>query len=159
MLTSTDGLAILKEKEEKKKQEKEEKEKRKQERLDKRKKKEDLARKKAEERASKAKNKKNPPKRSKHKQSNSSSVDSSNEPSTSHSDVTPAPSSSAVITVSGDLDYCCCECLGTYKDDIDQGNGAEWIQCGCGQWIHEECIDVTATDEDGNERICSNCVI
>jgi len=23
------------------------------------------------------------------------------------------------------------------------GNGAEWVQCGCGQWIHEDCIDKT----------------
>ena len=34
----------------------------------------------------------------------------------------------------------------TCKEDIDMGNGAEWIQCGCGQWIHEDCIDVTIGD-------------
>ena len=42
--------------------------------------------------------------------------------------------------LSPENDYKCTECLGTYNDDITLGNGAEWIQCGCGQWIHEECI-------------------
>jgi len=68
-------------------------------------------------------------------------------------------SAAMAVTQSADLNYQCGECLGTYKDDIDLGNGAEWVQCGCGQWIHEECIDVVVTDEDGNERICSSCVV
>ena len=29
-----------------------------------------------------------------------------------------------------ELDYECCECLGTYQEDISVGNGAEWIKCG-----------------------------
>ena len=58
-----------------------------------------------------------------------------------------------------DHDYQCSECFGTYKDDIDSANGAVWLQCGCGQWIHEECIDVTATGEDGKEWMCSNCIV
>ena len=34
------------------------------------------------------------------------------------------------------------------------GNGAEWVQCGCGQWIHEDCIgDSTVVGSDGTERI------
>jgi len=38
-------------------------------------------------------------------------------------------------------------------------NGAEWIKCGCGQWLHEECIENTATDVNGVVRFCSNCVV
>ena len=53
VLTSAEGLAILRENEEKKQKEKEEKEKRKQERLSKRKQKEDLAKKKANDKARK----------------------------------------------------------------------------------------------------------
>ena len=27
-----------------------------------------------------------------------------------------------------ELDYECCECLGTYQEDIDMGNGAKWVK-------------------------------
>lgn len=63
------------------------------------------------------------------------------------------------VAGSADLDYQCSECFGTYKEDIDLGNGAEWIQCSCGQWIYEECIDETVVGEDGIKIMCSNCVI
>ena len=55
------------------------------------------------------------------------------------------PSSSLVkdSILSPENDYECTECLGTYNDDITLGDGVEWIQCGCGQWIHEECIVYT----------------
>ena len=49
VLTSAEGIAILREREEKKRKKKEEKERRKQERLNKKKEKDDLAKKKAEE--------------------------------------------------------------------------------------------------------------
>ena len=44
------------------------------------------------------------------------------------------PSSSLVkdSILNPENDYECTECLGTYNDDITLGNGAEWIQCGCG---------------------------
>jgi len=32
------------------------------------------------------------------------------------------------VTKSADLNYQCGKCLGTYKDDIDLGNGVEWIR-------------------------------
>ena len=36
-----------------------------------------------------------------------------------------------------------------YKEDIEMGNGA---QCGCGQWIHEDCIGgSTVIGSDGTE--------
>ena len=48
-------------------------------------------------------------------------------------------------------EYECSECLGTYSEDMAMGNGAEWVQCGCGQWLHEDCIDKTEIGSDGIE--------
>ena len=179
MLTSAEGLAILTEKEEKKKQEKEEKEKRKKERLDKRREKQELSKKKAEEKASKSRNKgKKSTTQKQRKQQNNPSVRSSEQASTSE-DTTVAEtlneetsgetlpgcesSHSGVMAIPGpsdlDLDYQCSKCFGMYKEDIDLGNGAEWVQCGCGQWIHEDCIDKSVTGEDRKERMCCNCVV
>ena len=56
-------------------------------------------------------------------------------------------------------EYECCECFGTFEEDISLGNGAEWVQCACKQWIHVECISETVNDENGRKRVCSNCVI
>ena len=28
------------------------------------------------------------------------------------------------------------------------------MQCGCGHWLHEECIDSVIQDADGQERFC-----
>ena len=69
VLTSAEGIAILREREEKKRKEKEEKERRKQERLNKKKEKDNLAKKKAEEKAKKIadKGKSSLPKRSRKK--------------------------------------------------------------------------------------------
>jgi len=39
------------------------------------------------------------------------------------------------------------------------GNGTEWVQCGCGQWIHEDCIDKTEIGGNGTERMRSNCIL
>ena len=38
------------------------------------------------------------------------------------------------------LDYEGYECLGTYQDDDKMGNGAEWIKCVSGQWLHEGIV-------------------
>ena len=51
----------------------------------------------------------------------------------------------------------CCECLLTYEQDIKQGTGAEWVECVCGRWLHEECIDHVEYDENGQEKLCSSC--
>ena len=48
-------------------------------------------------------------------------------------------------------DYECSECFGMYREDKEMGNGVEWVQCGCGQWIHEECISNTVISSDGTE--------
>ena len=50
-----------------------------------------------------------------------------------------------------DDEYQCNECFGTYKEDKEMGNGAEWVQCGCGQWIYEDCVSNTVADSDGTE--------
>ena len=155
ILTSAEGLAILREKEEKKQKEKEGKEKRKQERLKKKKDKEELAKRKAEEKARKVADKgKTLQTRSRQKRVSKSKSITTDEAAAT------GPSSSLVkdSILRPENDYECTECLGTYNDDITLGNGAEWIQCGCGQWIHEECIVDTMTGDDGTERICSNCI-
>ena len=51
------------------------------------------------------------------------------------------------------------ECCGTFEEEISPENGAEWVQCAYKQWIHVECISETVTDENGRQRVCSNCVI
>ena len=30
----------------------------------------------------------------------------------------------------------------------------DWIQCACGQWTHEDCVDEIVTDVHGKERFC-----
>ena len=56
-------------------------------------------------------------------------------------------------------DAVCCEFNVSYADDIRDNHGEEWVQCACGHWIHEKCIDEVIIDADGNECICSYCVI
>jgi len=58
----------------------------------------------------------------------------------------------------GECDYECSECLGSYQQDIEENNGAEWVHCGCGQWIHQDCIDQVMTGTDSKDRMRSNCV-
>jgi len=117
VLTSAEGLALLRGKEEKKQKEKEEKEKRKKERLDKRKEKEELAKKKAEEKASKASSRTQ--KRTKRK----SSKDQDKHPTSQDTNSIPVAGTNTDETaqVALELDYECCECLGTYQEDISMG--------------------------------------
>lgn len=35
----------------------------------------------------------------------------------------------------------CCMCFTSYKDDVYEGLGAEWISCPCGRWLHEDCAE------------------
>jgi len=58
-----------------------------------------------------------------------------------------------------DQDYECCECFGTFEEDVMLSNEAELAQCGCKRWIHAECITETAMDENRKPRMCSNCVV
>ena len=184
VLTSDEGYAILREKEDKKQREKEEKEKRKQEREDKRKQKSEFAKKRAEEKTKKAtlqparktrrkrKDTATAPAIDSHLPSSSNvtevldireevrfRIDSAEGISVEHTNVSDAMPATAVPGQEDGQEYECCECFGTFEEDISLGNGAEWVQCACKQWIHMECISETVIDENGKQRVCSNCVI
>ena len=58
-----------------------------------------------------------------------------------------------------DCGYECCDSLGSFQQDIAEKNGVRWLRCGCGKWIHEDCIDQVATEKEGKDRLCSNCVL
>jgi len=140
----------LKDKENKKQKEKEEKEKHKQERVKKRQKKEELAKKQAEQKKSATLKKTSTRKK---------------RPATTQSISTATVTSEETIGgasedyTGDDCEYECTECFGSYQNDAEENNGAEWVQCGCGQWLHEDCIDKVMTGEDGRDRMCSSCVL
>ena len=48
----------------------------------------------------------------------------------------------------------CCVCFGSYQEDI--GTGREWLQCSCTRWIHEDCVDDEDVEEEGG-RLCPLC--
>ena len=48
----------------------------------------------------------------------------------------------------------CCVCFGSYQEDIDTGR--EWLQCSCGKWLHEDCVDDSDMDNETN-RLCPLC--
>ena len=48
----------------------------------------------------------------------------------------------------------CCICFGSYDEDIDTGR--EWLQCSCGRWIHEDCIDEVVIDNSSG-KVCPLC--
>ena len=47
----------------------------------------------------------------------------------------------------------CAFCFGLYAKD-----GKEWVECACGQWIHENCMEDLYVDVDGQERFCPFCL-
>ena len=49
----------------------------------------------------------------------------------------------------------CCTCFGLYEDDA--GTGREWLQCHCGRWMHEDCVEECEYDALGNMKICPLC--
>ena len=54
----------------------------------------------------------------------------------------------------------CAICFRTYNDDILDGTGEDWIECACGRWIHENCVDYDiVVDASGRERMCPHCVL
>jgi len=58
----------------------------------------------------------------------------------------------ATALLGQEQEYECCECFGTFGEDISLGNNAEWAQCACERWIHIDCISETATDENGRKE-------
>ena len=43
----------------------------------------------------------------------------------------------------------CCVCYVLYSEDV---SGEEWIECGCGHWLHEECAEDCYVDNSGKEK-------
>ena len=52
----------------------------------------------------------------------------------------------------------CCMCFGTYEDNVLKAAGAQWIYCKCGKWIHEDCVEESVVDKDGDQRHSTFCV-
>ena len=54
-------------------------------------------------------------------------------------------------------DFQCAICFQSFFDDEE---GEEWIECACGQWVHENCIEYDiVVDTHGRERLCPSCVM
>ena len=49
----------------------------------------------------------------------------------------------------------CCVCDRSMDDDIEEGEDAEWTQCSCKRWIHEDCIIET---DKYSKQLCPYCV-
>ena len=157
VLTSSEGLTILKEKEEKKQKEADEKQMRKQEREDKRKQREELMKRKAEERERRATEKKNQqrsqPKRASKAQPKM--LKRTTEPRSTSTSAAMSADPQVQQQNLDSMDQACCECLRTYGEDIQESTCAEWVKCACEHWIHKECVDEVVFDSKGKERFCS----
>ena len=179
VLTSATCLAIIKEKEMKKQREMEEKEERKKRREEKKRQREDEKRKKAEERALKAKEKIRKAKEREqraHKAMEQSRKRADLElqscSQSTNRDTDPAQSSTAQHprgkrcsaakrarledNISSDS---CCVCFQAFAEDVEEGTGAEWVQCTCTRWLHEDCILDSIIDSSGKERLCPFCTM
>ena len=44
-------------------------------------------------------------------------------------------------------------------EDYDAVGTEDWVQCGCGRWIHELCIIDVVIDATGNELFCPYCSV
>ena len=157
----------MKEKEEKKIQFAYEKEKRKQEREQKKKEKEEQQKKKATERARKAAEKKAEKARKEQEKAERAKMKARVE-----QENTVKAGKKRSLTTSGqgnssrqkrkhnnDMERSintdeCCACPGTYEEDLDTDR--DWLQCCCGRWIHEDCVDIDDTDNSSG-RLCPLC--
>ena len=45
----------------------------------------------------------------------------------------------------------CCVCFQAFVEDVEQGTGAEWVQCMCTHWLHKDCILDSIIDSSGKE--------
>ena len=52
----------------------------------------------------------------------------------------------------------CCMCFGNHEDNVLDGNGADWIDCACGRWLHVECAEDCIKDFHGNQHYCPYCL-
>ena len=51
----------------------------------------------------------------------------------------------------------CCMCFGSFEDDVCNGDGAGWVSCNCGRWLHEDCVEDYVVNESGAELFCPFC--
>ena len=52
----------------------------------------------------------------------------------------------------------CCMYFGRYKDDVIAGNGADWLSCACGGWLHEDCVEDCETYSEVEDYMCPFCL-
>ena len=139
VLTSTECLAMIKEKELKKKKEADEKERRKRDREEKKQEKQEQLKKKAEERAKKAEERaKKAEEKARSRKSDGNNESRVGKNSDSDNDYAPRPKRNRIEEEINCNE--CSVCFGTYQEDVEQETGREWIQCGCGRWAHEVCV-------------------
>ena len=179
LLTSTDAMAQMEEKERKKKQALEEKERRKIEREDRKRQREEEQKRKAEERERKSKER---AKKVKQAVENKNKKKSRNATLETQKANTSAPILSADENEAGpsclkepsrkkprrdalpsstdsEIDFnVCCMCFGTYSEDVANGDGRDWIECACGRWLHEDCAEDCLLNKDGKEMFCHSCI-
>ena len=172
VLTSSECLRLLKEKEEKKQQVVEEKERKKQEREMKKQQKEQEQKRKAEEKARKlAKREAEKARKQAEKEEKANKkAEKAKEKTDSKKEVVGAKRKADSSTserasqhtkrrrMLGDLDEdismeVCCVCYGTYLEDVNTGR--QWLECSCSGSIHEDCIDDDDVDSDG--KLCPLC--
>lgn len=170
VLTSSECLRLMLEKEEEKKKVAQEKERRKQERELKKKQKEEEQKRKAEEKirkaaereaakalkeAAKAEREAAKVEREKKKELQKSR-ESGKKRQACPVGTIPRPKRNKLKenvddSINADL---CCVCFGSYQEDV--GTGREWLQCSCSRWIHEDCVDDEDVEEDSG-RLCPLC--
>lgn len=179
VLTSADCLKMLEDKEQKKRQEAEEKERKKIEREKKKKERELVQKQKREERerrkqqkleaaankpSSSRRGRGRPTKKSKDPTASNSGAVSNPTAEDTDTDITQPPASKKgcgqpASTGDSDADadelteYICDFCNGVFGEH-DQ----DWLKCGCGQWVHEVCIEDIYQDSLGNDVFCPLCI-
>ena len=56
---------------------------------------------------------------------------------------------SDVTSMNQSIPTCAAFVLVSYDKDINTGR--EWLQCSCGRWIHEDCIDEVVIDNSSGK--------
>ena len=146
----------MEEKEWKKPKELEEKEKRRKERVEKRKKKEEEMKKNSEERTKNASSKGKQPTQKGSKKVSSESVSSArgeDAQTTSGASFPPMFKRRRLQSLEEIYTDECCICFGNYEQDIIEDNGAEWIACVCGWWLHVDCAETRVIDVNVNHFV------
>ena len=177
VLTSDQCLALIQEKELKKKKQEEEKENRKKIREEKRKQKEEEKQKKAEEKAKreqekirkaaeKEAEKARRAEASKRKAQERREAEASKRAKSSEQSGGESSSRSTRLRarqpavpqldplVRSDV---CCVCNQSYEEDMELGGGVKWVQCACLRWLHEDCVIGSSVASNGHVQLCPFC--